>query len=158
MIRRLLLIVVFGVLVSGCFMAPLALIGPATSGFSTASIIQSGVSTGASYVVRRSTGKSISEHVLDSIGDEALKQTYAPEDKVTSTLISGLADVLGITTDGTNLYITDKGDHIVEKVVISSLQRSTIAGTGSSSQIPFFVILGHFLISWFSAFIPWASS
>ena len=64
MIKRLLLIVVLGVSVSGCFMAPLALIGPATSGFSTASLIQSGISTGANYVVKKSTGKTITEHVL----------------------------------------------------------------------------------------------
>ena len=59
MIKRLFLIVALGVTVSGCFMAPLALIGPATSGFSTASIIQSGVSTGANYMVKKSTGKTI---------------------------------------------------------------------------------------------------
>ena len=78
MIKRLLVIVVFGVLLSGCIMAPLALLGPATSGFSTASIIQSGVSTGASYIVKRSTGKTISEHVIDSIEHGTLKQTYLP--------------------------------------------------------------------------------
>ena len=79
MIKRLLLIVTLGVAVSGCFMAPLALIGPATSGFSTASLIQSSVSTGASYMVKRSTGKTISEHVFDSIEKETIKQTYMPQ-------------------------------------------------------------------------------
>ena len=44
MIKRLLLVVTLGVVLSGCFMAPLALIGPASSGFSTASLIQAGVS------------------------------------------------------------------------------------------------------------------
>ena len=39
MIKRLLLVVVMGVTLSGCFMAPLALIGPMSSGFTTASII-----------------------------------------------------------------------------------------------------------------------
>ena len=87
MIKRLLLIVGLGVAVSGCFMAPMALIGPATSGFSTASIIQSGVSTGASYMVKKSTGKTISEHVFDSIGKETLKQTYSPQNKVADVLI-----------------------------------------------------------------------
>ena len=46
MIKRLLLVIALGVTVSGCFVAPLALIGPATSGFTTASIIQSGATTG----------------------------------------------------------------------------------------------------------------
>ena len=61
MIKRLLLIAVLGVSVSGCFMVPMALIGPATSGFSTASLIQSGVTTGANYVVKKSTGKTITD-------------------------------------------------------------------------------------------------
>ena len=56
MIKRLLLIAILGVTLSGCFVAPLALIGPATSGFSTASIIQAGVSSGANYMVKKSTG------------------------------------------------------------------------------------------------------
>ena len=64
MIKRLCLIVALGVTLSGCFMAPLALIGPAASGFSTASIIQSGVSTGANYMVKKSTGKTITEHMV----------------------------------------------------------------------------------------------
>ena len=58
-------------------MAPLALIGPASSGFSTASIIQSGVTTGANYVVKRSTGKTIAEHALAIINREDIyKQTF----------------------------------------------------------------------------------
>ena len=61
MIKRLLVIAVLGVTVSGCFMAPLALIGPISSGFSTASLIQTGVTTGANYVVKKSTGKTITD-------------------------------------------------------------------------------------------------
>jgi len=87
MIKRLLLIVVLGVSLSGCFMAPLALIGPASSGFSTASLIQSGISTGANYVVKKSTGKTITEHVFDSINPETIKQSYAPNSKVSTTLV-----------------------------------------------------------------------
>ena len=74
MIKRLFLIVAVGVTVSGCFMAPLALIGPASSGFSTASIIQSGVTTGANYVVKRSTGKTIAEHTLTLINSKNIYQ------------------------------------------------------------------------------------
>ena len=76
--KRLLLIVVMGVSVSGCFMAPLAFIGPATSGFSTASLIQSGVTTGANYMVKQSTGKTIGQHVFDSIEKEIFQQAYLP--------------------------------------------------------------------------------
>ena len=78
MIRRLLLVVTLGVMLSGCFMAPLALIGPATSGFSTASLIQAGVSSGANYMVKKGTGKTIGEHAFNAINRETLQQTYFP--------------------------------------------------------------------------------
>ena len=87
MIKRLLVIAVLSVTVSGCFMAPLALIGPATSGFSTASIIQSGVTTGANYMVQRSTGKTISEHAIDAINTSTLQQTYLPKEITSRTVI-----------------------------------------------------------------------
>ena len=79
MIKRLLLIATAGVLLTGCFMAPLALIGPATSGFSTASIIQSGITTGANYMVQKSTGKTIGEHAIEAINSSSLQQTYLPK-------------------------------------------------------------------------------
>ena len=81
MIKRLLLVVTLGALLSGCFMAPLAFIGPATSGFSTASLIQAGVSSGANYMVKKGTGKTIGEHAFDAIGRETLQQTYFPRNK-----------------------------------------------------------------------------
>ena len=82
MIKRLLVIAVLGLAVSGCFMAPLALIGPATSGFSTASLIQTGVTTGANYMVKQSTGKTIGEHALDTINKDISQQTYLPKNNV----------------------------------------------------------------------------
>ena len=81
MFKRLLVIIVLGITVSGCFMAPIALIGPATSGFTTASIVQSGVTTGAGYIVKRTTGKSITEHAFDAVNKEILQQTYFPGNK-----------------------------------------------------------------------------
>ena len=79
MIKRLCLIIALGVTVSGCFMAPLAFIGPATSGFSTASVLQSGVSAGANYMVKKSTGKTISEHALTMINTkDVYQQSFFP--------------------------------------------------------------------------------
>ena len=86
MFRRLLLIVAIGVTLSGCFMAPLALIGPAASGFTTASLVQSGVTTGAGYLVKKSTGKSVTEHAIDAINKEILQQTYLPKDKTSLSI------------------------------------------------------------------------
>ena len=87
MIKRFLLLTTLGVLLSGCFMAPMALIGPATSGFTTASLIQSGVTTTASYMVKKSTGKSPTEHVYGLISSDALKQSYFPSNN-SSALIT----------------------------------------------------------------------
>ena len=80
MFRRLLLIVALGVAVSGCYMVPMALIGPASSGFTTASIIQSGVTTGANYMGKKSTGKTISQHALEALNKDVLQQTYLPKE------------------------------------------------------------------------------
>ena len=79
MIRRLLLIATLGVMLSGCFMVPMAFIGPAASGFSTASLIQSGITTGASYMVKKSTGKTITEHAISALNSDDLQQTYFPK-------------------------------------------------------------------------------
>ena len=79
MIKKLILIVAIGITLSGCFVAPLALIGPATSGFSSASIIQAGVSTGANYMVKKSTGKTLGEHAMESINKDIFQHTYLPK-------------------------------------------------------------------------------
>ena len=85
MIKRLLVIATLGVMLSGCFVAPIAFIGPAVSGFNTASIMQASISTGANYMVKKTTGRSVSEHAIDAIlGDHAksaLQQTYFPKNE-----------------------------------------------------------------------------
>ena len=87
MIKRLFLIVAIGVTLSGCFMAPMALIGPATSGFSTASIIQSGVTTGANYMMKKSTGKTFTEHAITIINKDIYQQTFVPTHETSITVI-----------------------------------------------------------------------
>ena len=79
---------------SGCIMVPLALVGPATSGFSTASIMQTVVTQSANYIVKRDTGRTISEHAFNafentqqafnSLTEEELKNTYFPEESLDS--------------------------------------------------------------------------
>ena len=39
-----------------------------------------------------------------------------------------------ITTDGTNLYVADYGNHLIRKIVISTGAVTTLAGTGSSGS------------------------
>ena len=40
----------------------------------------------------------------------------------------------GITTDGTNLYVADRNNHLIRKIVISTGVVTTVAGTGSSGS------------------------
>ena len=68
-------------------MVPMAFIGPAASGFSTASIIQSGVTTGASYMVKKSTGKTIAEHAIGTLNKDIFQQTYFPENKTSVSIV-----------------------------------------------------------------------
>ena len=87
MIKKLLLICVLGVAMSGCFMAPLALIGPVTSGYSTASLIQTGVTSGANYMVKKSTGKTIAEHAIGTLNKDIFQQTYFPTNKTSISIV-----------------------------------------------------------------------
>ena len=87
MIKRLLLIIVLGVTMSGCFMVPIAFIGPAASGYSTASIIQSGVTSGANYMVKKSTGKTIAEHAIGALNKDIMLQTYFPTNKISVAIV-----------------------------------------------------------------------
>ena len=87
MIQRLLVLATLSVMLSGCFMVPMALVGPAVSGFSTASLAQSAVTTGASYMVKKSTGKTITEHAFDTINPDILKQSYIPKEKESATTL-----------------------------------------------------------------------
>ena len=40
----------------------------------------------------------------------------------------------GITTDGTNLYVAEYGNHLIRKIVISTGVVTTVAGTGSTGS------------------------
>jgi len=96
-IKRIALSLMLCTLLSGCFMAPLAMVGPVTSGFSTASLIQSGVMQSANYMVKKSTGKTITQHALESFDEDVLSQTYLPESKNNVGLKEG--NIINLYTD-----------------------------------------------------------
>ena len=60
-------------------MAPLALVGPAASGFSTASLVQSGIGATGNYLIKQGTGKTVSEHVIAVLDKEIMQQSYFPK-------------------------------------------------------------------------------
>ena len=95
MIKKLLLVSAMGLFVSGCYMVPLAFIGPATSGFTTSSLMQAAVSTTANHMVIQATGKSFSEHAFDAINMDDITLGYFPVNK-SSNLILPLPKPLNI--------------------------------------------------------------
>ena len=87
MIKRTLLISVMGLLVSGCYMIPLAFIGPATSGFTASSMMQAAVSTTANHMVKKATGKSFSEHAFEAINMDGITLGYFPVNKSNNLIL-----------------------------------------------------------------------
>ena len=76
-----------GLFVSGCYMVPLAFIGPATSGFTASSVMQAAISSTANHMVRKATGKSFSEHALDAINMDAITLGYFPVNKSNNLIL-----------------------------------------------------------------------
>ena len=76
-----------GLFVSGCYMVPLAFIGPATSGFTASSMVQAAISTTANHMVKKATGKSFSEHALESINMDGITLGYFPVNKSNNLIL-----------------------------------------------------------------------
>ena len=85
--KRILLISIAGLLMSGCYMVPLAFIGPATSGFTTTSMMQAAISTSANHVIKKATGKSFSEHAFDTINMDDITLGYFPSNKSNNLIL-----------------------------------------------------------------------
>ena len=76
MLKKLLLLTAVGILMSGCILVtPIALIGPATSGFTSASIAQSAITQYGNYLVKINTGKTVPQHAWNVIENRIVKNT-----------------------------------------------------------------------------------
>ena len=62
--KKVIFVVIATVFLNGCFQV-LALVGPAASGVATGNIYQSALSYSLSYGVKKATGKTIIENVID---------------------------------------------------------------------------------------------
>ena len=85
--KKILLISIVGLLMSGCYMVPLAFIGPATSGFTTSSMMQAAISSSASHMVKKATGKTFSEHAFDAINENNISFGYFPLNKSDDSIL-----------------------------------------------------------------------
>ena len=86
-IKRIIFISILGMLVSGCYMVPLAFIGPATSGFTASSMMQAAISTTANHMVKKTTGKTFSEHAFDAINMDDITLGYFPVNKSNNLIL-----------------------------------------------------------------------
>jgi len=85
--KKIILISIAGLLVSGCYMVPLAFIGPATSGFTASSMMQAAVTSSANQIVKKATGKTFSEHAFDSIDANNVALGYFPLNKSDDSIL-----------------------------------------------------------------------
>ena len=77
-----------GLMLSGCILiSPIALVAPASQGFSTASLVQTGLTQTANHIVKEKTGKTINGHAWSVVEEKLLvptvrrvilKQAYFP--------------------------------------------------------------------------------
>ena len=74
--KKVLFVVVATLFLNGCFQV-LALVGPAASGVATGNIYQSAISYSLSYGVKKTTGKTIIENVIDMNKKSRTKEKIA---------------------------------------------------------------------------------
>ena len=76
-------------MLSGCFMAPIAMLGPVISVGTSGSLTQAAIQTGLNYGIKKATGKSMAEHALDAIISERnTKNAYLPRNKRVNKILS----------------------------------------------------------------------
>ena len=73
--KKIIFVVVATLFLNGCFQV-LALVGPAASGVATGNMYQSAISYSLSYGVKKATGKTIIENVID------LNKKYQSKEKI----------------------------------------------------------------------------
>ena len=74
--KKVIFVVVISLFLNGCFQV-IALLGPAASGVATGNIYQSAISYSLSYGVKKTTGKTIIENVMDMNNQSGTKEKIA---------------------------------------------------------------------------------
>ena len=74
--KKVIFVVIATVFLNGCFQV-LALVGPAATGVATGNIYQSAMSYSFSYGVKKATGKTVIENIIDLSKDSKHKEQIA---------------------------------------------------------------------------------
>ena len=86
--KKVIFVVIVTVFLNGCFQV-LALVGPAASGVATGNIYQSAFSYSLSYGIKKTTGKTIIENVIDINKESKKKKKIAKKiDNIDKVLIN----------------------------------------------------------------------
>ena len=78
--KKVIFVVVISLFLNGCFHV-LALVGPAASGVASGKMYQSAISYSLSYGIKKTTGKSIIENVIDLNKNSKNKEKIAKNKK-----------------------------------------------------------------------------
>ena len=74
--NRVLILLVFGLLLSGCYSSSLTMVGPAT-GVASGKVTETALSSSLNYAVKKQTGKTATEHILSESQNRKIAQTKA---------------------------------------------------------------------------------
>ena len=71
---RILILLILGLFLTGCYSSALTMVGPAT-GVASGKIGESALSSSLNYAVKKQTGKSATEHILSESQNKKIAQT-----------------------------------------------------------------------------------
>ena len=74
--KRILVLLFFGLFLTGCYTNSLTMVGPAT-GIASGKVTESALSSSFNYAVKKQTGKSATEHILSESQNRKIAQTKA---------------------------------------------------------------------------------
>ena len=74
--NRILILLFFGIFLTGCYSNSLTMVGPAT-GVASGKVTESALSSSFNYAVKKQTGKSATEHILSESQNRKIVQTKA---------------------------------------------------------------------------------
>ena len=74
--KRILVLLFFGLFLTGCYSNSLTMVGPAT-GVASGKVTESALSSSFNYAVKKQTGKSATEHILSESQNRKISQTKA---------------------------------------------------------------------------------
>ena len=74
--KRVLILLFFGLFLTGCYSNSLTMVGPAT-GVASGKVTESALSSSLNYAVKKQTGKTATEHILSESQNRKIAQTKA---------------------------------------------------------------------------------